>query len=499
MPRIVDTAQCFPILDNTADIVLPYINTISPIDTNTSLMYYEFDINVSNTISGYSSYNYVQYSGTIGVSYNNTTKTYIRIIITQTLLDIGIEEIIFTSDYELEDSIVDRSDLISFDSSIGCFGRSILPGKYRYKLYIGYYGNINSQVAIVGPTQFQGVSYVAPDINVGDNGPKGQTGAIGEIGPTGSTGNTGLTGETGQTGPTGSIGFKGPTGPIGDIGETGPTGATGPTGSTGSTGQMGDTGPNGDTGETGITGATGATGLMGLTGITGITGATGSTGSQGSIGSIGITGLTGPTGPTGSPGNIGITGSTGATGATGPTGTSDITIESIIPFSSNLFDLQGRLTGQPAGTFFSSSIGYTSQSGFNLNVSDINNTTVTSGTSTIFFVTSIDLYIKKIIATYIVKSVSNFSSYTMSIRAALFKDNAGNGQFKYIPESDVTLSPSVSSSTVSGTYAEGTLDFSSSFLYIPAGTSIMLMYFFVGDPNFAGTSKGYAAASLSHL
>lgn len=499
MPRIVDTAQCFPISDNKAFIALPYIDTIFPINTDTSLMYYDFDINVSNVISGYDSYNYVQYSGTVGVRYYNTVNTYIRIIVTQTLLDVGIEEIIFTTDYKLEDSVEDYPDLISFDSAVGCFGRSILPGKYKYKLYIGYYGHLLSNVAIVGPTQFQGVSYVAPDINVGDNGPKGHTGATGEMGATGPAGLDGPIGQTGSTGPTGPTGNTGSMGPIGETGETGPTGPTGLVGETGATGPIGNTGDKGETGPTGDTGPTGQTGLTGSIGETGPTGPTGATGPTGPTGITGNTGITGLTGPTGAAGDIGVTGATGATGPTGPTGTSNTTIESVISFSSNLFDLNGKLTGQPVGTFFSYSIGYTSQSGFNLDVSSIDDTTIASGTSTIFFITPIDLYIKKIIATYIVKGVSNFSTYTMSIRAALFKDNAGNGQFKYVPESNITLSPSISASTTTGTFLDGALDFSSSSLYIPAGTGVMLVYFFGGDPNFAGTSSGYAAASFSHL
>ena len=133
-------------------------------------------------------------------------------------------------------------------------------------------------------------------------------------------------------------------------------GVTGATGSTGPTGATGVTGPTGPTGATGTTGATGVTGPgTGATGATGDTGATGATGVTGATGDTGATGATGATGDTGATGVTGATGETGATGVTGATGTPGFTTQ-IRGLEVQLQDVEATTVASGAPVIFDTTI-----------------------------------------------------------------------------------------------------------------------------------------------
>jgi len=180
---------------------------------------------------------------------------------------------------------------------------------------------------VAGPSGAQGLRGVP-----GDEGAKGEQGLRGEVGATGNQGIAGPTGAQGAIGLTGAIGLQGPagSGSQGATGITGITGAQGPTGATGAQGPAGSgatgaQGPSGIAGATGSVGATGTTGPQGPTGPTGLTGAQGTSGAAGSVGNTGPQGPTGPTGLTGAQGTSGAAGTAGATGSTGAQGTTGLT------------------------------------------------------------------------------------------------------------------------------------------------------------------------------
>ena len=230
---------------------------------------------------------------------------------------------------------------------------------------------------------------------------------------------------------------------------TGPTGPTGPQGIQGIPGQpgmMGPMGPQGIQGNTGVTGMTGATGPTGPTGANGIPGPTGATGNTGA------TGVTGATGATG----IGITGATGATGATGPTGPAGNGSSTIIPFASGTPVILTTTTGGVASS--AAFVGFgNSASGLFISGNIIDLTNPCGAPSNFAFImpragtiTAIDVFFSTTTPLSLVGT-------NLTIKAQLYESAASNNIMTAIPGTEVTLTPTLTGTLLTGTIAKGLL------------------------------------------
>lgn len=298
-------------------------------------------------------------------------------------------------------------------------------------------------------------------------------------GPTGPTGPAG--GPTGPTGPTGPAGLTGPTGP------TGPQGNVGPQGPQGIQGLMGPTGPIGPTGPQGEIGPQGPQGIQGLIGSTGPTGPTGPEGIQGPTGPTGPEGTQGPTGPTGPEG---IQGPTGPTGPTGPAGNGVI-----IPFASGIpvapTSVALGVAGLPAIIGFGNSTTLPTLLG-----STIDLTGAVDLLINLAFSVPRDGIITNITAYFSVAIGLVLISTDVTVTAQLYSSTTPDNIFSPIPNTDVTLTPTLSNAIDIGDITSGTI----TGLNIPVTTGTRLLIVFT--INSAGTSlintlTGYASAGVN--
>lgn len=310
-------------------------------------------------------------------------------------------------------------------------------------------------------------------VGKGDPGCEGPKGDIGPAGPAGPIGPAGPTGPQGDAGPQGPRGIPGPTGPTGPIGAMGPQGVTGPQGIQGEAGPVGAQGPKGCQGDEGPIGATGATGATGPAGAAGATGATGATG------------------PAGTAGATGATGPTGATGATGPAGIASA--EKMLLFASGnpitMSTTEEGLPGRPAFIGF----GASGQPAWPLTPT-IEVEKLMGSVSGFCFTVPFPIEINSLIAFMNVFPLPAGTVSTVTIKAQLYEAGETSKIFSPIEETLITLTPSITAETLTGTMLRGEVRANRT---VEKNKRLMLVFSATADqPELIHTIWGYVSASL---
>ncbi len=334
----------------------------------------------------------------------------------------------------------------------------------------------------------------------GDPGCEGPKGDIGPAGPAGPMGPAGPAGPQGDVGPQGPRGIPGPTGPTGPIGAMGPQGVTGPQGIRGEAGPIGAQGPKGCQGDEGPIGATGATGATGPAGAAGATGATGPAGAAGATGATGPAGAAGATGPAGAAGATGATGPAGATGATGPTGATGATgpagiasAEKMLLFASGnpitMSTTEEGLPGRPSFIGF----GASGQPAWPLTPT-IEVEKLMGSVSGFCFTIPFPIEINSLIAFMNVFPLPAGTVSTVTIKAQLYEAGETSKIFSPIEETLITLTPSITAETLTGTMLRGEVRANRT---VEKNKRLMLVFSATADqPELIHTIWGYVSASL---
>lgn len=244
-----------------------------------------------------------------------------------------------------------------------------------------------------------------------------------------------------------------------------------------------------------VTGPTGPTGPQGIQGIPGQPGMMGPMGPQGIQGNTGITGMTGATGPTGPTGANGIPGPTGATGATGPTGPAGNGSSTIIPFASGTPVILTTTTGGVAGS--AAFVGFgNSASGLFISGNIIDLTNPCGAPSNFAFImpragtiTAIDVFFSTTTPLSLVGT-------NLTIKAQLYESAASNNIMTAIPGTEVTLTPTLTGTLLTGTIAKGLL----TNLNIPFNAQTRLMLVLTATASGVSLTNnivGYASGGVS--
>ncbi len=305
------------------------------------------------------------------------------------------------------------------------------------------------------------------------------------MGPKGDPGCEGPKGDIGPAGPAGPMGPAGPAGPQGDVGPQGPRGIPGPTGPTGPIGAMGPQGVTGPQGIRGEAGPIGAQGPKGCQGDEGPIGATGATGATGPAGAAGATGATGPAGATGA------TGPTGATGATGPAGIASA--EKMLLFASGnpitMSTTEEGLPGRPSFIGF----GASGQPAWPLTPT-IEVEKLMGSVSGFCFTIPFPIEINSLIAFMNVFPLPAGTVSTVTIKAQLYEAGETSKIFSPIEETLITLTPSITAETLTGTMLRGEVRANRT---VEKNKRLMLVFSATADqPELIHTIWGYVSASL---
>ena len=258
--------------------------------------------------------------------------------------------------------------------------------------------------------------------------------------------------------------LRGPMGPKGDQGPAGPQGIKGDSGCPGPKGDRGEPGP------------------IGPQGIPGVPGARGPRGNTGPVG---------PTGNTGSRGCDGPRGATGPTGATGPAGIASA--EKMLLFASGnpitMSTTEEGLPGRPAFIGF----GASGQPAWPLTPT-IEVEKLMGSVSGFCFTVPFPIEINSLIAFMNVFPLPAGTVSTVTIKAQLYEAGETSKIFSPIEETLITLTPSITAETLTGTMLRGEVRANRT---VEKNTRLMLVFSATADqPEQIHTIWGYVSASL---
>lgn len=258
--------------------------------------------------------------------------------------------------------------------------------------------------------------------------------------------------------------LRGPMGPKGDQGPAGPQGIKGDSGCPGPKGDRGEPGP------------------IGPQGIPGVPGARGPRGNTGPVG---------PTGNTGSRGCDGPRGATGPTGATGPAGIASA--EKMLLFASGnpitMSTTEEGLPGRPSFIGF----GASGQPAWPLTPT-IEVEKLMGSVSGFCFTVPFPIEINSLIAFMNVFPLPAGTVSTVTIKAQLYEAGETSKIFSPIEETLITLTPSITAETLTGTMLRGEVRANRT---VEKNTRLMLVFSATADqPEQIHTIWGYVSASL---
>ena len=258
--------------------------------------------------------------------------------------------------------------------------------------------------------------------------------------------------------------LRGPMGPKGDQGPAGPQGIKGDSGCPGPKGDRGEPGP------------------IGPQGIPGVPGARGPRGNTGPVG---------PTGNTGPRGCDGPRGATGPTGATGPAGIASA--EKMLLFASGnpitMSTTEEGLPGRPAFIGF----GASGQPAWPLTPT-IEVEKLMGSVSGFCFTVPFPIEINSLIAFMNVFPLPAGTVSTVTIKAQLYEAGETSKIFSPIEETLITLTPSITAETLTGTMLRGEVRANRT---VEKNTRLMLVFSATADqPEQIHTIWGYVSASL---
>ena len=258
--------------------------------------------------------------------------------------------------------------------------------------------------------------------------------------------------------------LRGPMGPKGDQGPAGPQGIKGDSGCPGPKGDRGEPGP------------------IGPQGIPGVPGARGPRGNTGPVG---------PTGNTGSRGCDGPRGATGPTGATGPAGIASA--EKMLLFASGnpitMSTTEEGLPGRPSFIGF----GASGQPAWPLTPT-IEVEKLMGSVSGFCFTVPFPIEINSLIAFMNVFPLPAGTVSTVTIKAQLYEAGETSKIFSPIEETLITLTPSITAETLTGTMLRGEVRANRT---VEKNKRLMLVFSATADqPELIHTIWGYVSASL---
>ena len=258
--------------------------------------------------------------------------------------------------------------------------------------------------------------------------------------------------------------LRGPMGPKGDQGPAGPQGIKGDSGCPGPKGDRGEPGP------------------IGPQGIPGVPGARGPRGNTGPVG---------PTGNTGPRGCDGPRGATGPTGATGPAGIASA--EKMLLFASGnpitMSTTEEGLPGRPAFIGF----GASGQPAWPLTPT-IEVEKLMGSVSGFCFTVPFPIEINSLIAFMNVFPLPAGTVSTVTIKAQLYEAGETSKIFSPIEETLITLTPSITAETLTGTMLRGEVRANRT---VEKNKRLMLVFSATADqPEQIHTIWGYVSASL---
>lgn len=257
---------------------------------------------------------------------------------------------------------------------------------------------------------------------------------------------------------------RGPMGPKGDQGPAGPQGIKGDSGCPGPKGDRGEPGP------------------IGPQGIPGVPGARGPRGNTGPVG---------PTGNTGPRGCDGPRGATGPTGATGPAGIASA--EKMLLFASGnpitMSTTEEGLPGRPSFIGF----GASGQPAWPLTPT-IEVEKLMGSVSGFCFTVPFPIEINSLIAFMNVFPLPAGTVSTVTIKAQLYEAGETSKIFSPIEETLITLTPSITAETLTGTMLRGEVRANRT---VEKNKRLMLVFSATADqPELIHTIWGYVSASL---
>ena len=258
--------------------------------------------------------------------------------------------------------------------------------------------------------------------------------------------------------------LRGPMGPKGDQGPAGPQGIKGDSGCPGPKGDRGEPGP------------------IGPQGIPGVPGARGPRGNTGPVG---------PTGNTGPRGCDGPRGATGPTGATGPAGIASA--EKMLLFASGnpitMSTTEEGLPGRPSFIGF----GASGQPAWPLTPT-IEVEKLMGSVSGFCFTVPFPIEINSLIAFMNVFPLPAGTVSTVTIKAQLYEAGETSKIFSPIEETLITLTPSITAETLTGTMLRGEVRANRT---VEKNKRLMLVFSATADqPELIHTIWGYVSASL---